>query len=166
MAGQPFTAADAAGNTIQEHMNRSSCVLARMDVMGHGADDNNTATTRERLDTVGAADVAATLQALATPSRLRILARLQEGPCAVGDLAEAVGMEASACSHQLRLLRNLGLVTGERRGRSIVYALYDHHVAELLDQALFHVEHLRLGLHDAPAAGDAVRESAPLQRFA
>ncbi|MFC9245525.1 ArsR/SmtB family transcription factor [Streptomyces sp. NPDC057136] len=118
--------------------------------MGHGADDTNAATTRERLDAVGTADVAATLQALATPSRLRILARLQEGPCAVGDLAQAVDMEPSACSHQLRLLRNLGLVTGERRGRSIVYALYDHHVAELLDQALFHVEHLRLGLQDAP----------------
>jgi ArsR family transcriptional regulator, nickel/cobalt-responsive transcriptional repressor len=121
-----------------------------MALMGHGVDTKSTATTRERLDTVGATDVAATLQALATPSRLRILARLQEGPCAVGDLAEAVGMEQSACSHQLRLLRNLGLVAGERRGRSIVYALYDHHVAELLDQALFHVEHLRLGLRDAP----------------
>lgn len=119
--------------------------------MGHGMDDKRAATTRERLDAVGTADVAATLQALATPSRLRILARLQEGPCAVGDLAEAVEMEPSACSHQLRLLRNLGLVTGERRGRSIVYALYDHHVAELLDQALFHVEHLRLGLRDEPA---------------
>jgi DNA-binding transcriptional ArsR family regulator len=122
-----------------------------MGAMGHGADARNTATTRERLDAVGTADVAATLQALATPSRLRILARLQEGPCAVGDLADAVDMEASACSHQLRLLRNLGLVTGERNGRSIVYALYDHHVAELLDQALFHVEHLRLGLRDTPA---------------
>ncbi|MFJ6565179.1 ArsR/SmtB family transcription factor [Streptomyces sp. NPDC091412] len=71
--------------------------------------------------------------------------------CSVGELAEAVGMEASACSHQLRLLRNLGLVTGERRGRSIIYALYDNHVAELLDQALYHVEHLRLGVHDIPA---------------
>ncbi|WP_405796607.1 ArsR/SmtB family transcription factor [Streptomyces sp. NBC_01506] len=131
--------------------------------MGHGMGDKNgdknSATTRERLDAVGTADVAATLQALATPSRLRILARLQEGPCAVGDLADAVGMEASACSHQLRLLRNLGLVTGEREGRSIVYALYDHHVAELLDQALFHIEHLRLGLHDTPA--EEAKPNAP-----
>lgn len=119
--------------------------------MGHGRDTTSGATSRERLDAVGTADVAATLQALATPSRLHILARLQEGPCAVGDLAEAVGMEASACSHQLRLLRNLGLVTGERHGRSIVYALYDNHVAELLEQALYHVEHLRLGLRDTPA---------------
>ncbi|MGZ0198919.1 ArsR/SmtB family transcription factor [Streptomyces sp. RM1] len=125
--------------------------------MGHGTDAITSASTRERLDAVGTADVAATLQALATPSRLYILARLQEGPCAVSDLAEAVGMEASACSHQLRLLRNLGLVTGERRGRSIVYSLYDNHVAELLDQALYHVEHLRLGLHDTPAEVTTVR---------
>ncbi|MEV2215816.1 metalloregulator ArsR/SmtB family transcription factor [Streptomyces sp. NPDC050997] len=117
--------------------------------MGHGA-DTRTATARERLETVGATDVAATLQALATPSRLRILARLQEGPCAATELADAVGMEQSACSHQLRLLRNLALVTGERQGRSVIYALYDNHVAELLEQALHHVEHLRLGLRDTP----------------
>ncbi|AQS66724.1 helix-turn-helix transcriptional regulator [Streptomyces pactum] len=118
--------------------------------MGHGADVETTATARERLEAVGAADVAATLQALATPSRLRILARLREGPCAATELADAVGMEQSACSHQLRLLRNLGLVTGERRGRSVIYALYDNHVAELLEQALHHVEHQRLGLRDTP----------------
>ena len=104
---------------------------------------SNTTTARERLDAVGATTVATTLQALATPSRLLILAHLQEGPCAATDLADAVGMERSACSHQLRLLRNLGLVNAERHGRSIVYSLYDNHVADLLDQALGHVEHLR-----------------------
>ncbi|MFF4111930.1 ArsR/SmtB family transcription factor [Streptomyces sp. NPDC001714] len=127
--------------------------------MGHGADGRTTtATARERLETVGAGDVAATLQALATPSRLRILARLQEGPCAATELADAVGMEQSACSHQLRLLRNLGLVTTERRGRSVIYALYDNHVAELLEQALYHVEHLRLGLRDTPVTAHTVAE--------
>ena len=118
--------------------------------MGHGMEERKRATARERLDTVGSASVATMLQALATPSRLLILARLAEGPCAAGELAEAAGMERSACSHQLRLLKNLGLVSGERHGRSIVYALYDHHVSELLDQAVFHVEHLRLGLTDQP----------------
>ncbi|OLZ65376.1 transcriptional regulator [Streptomyces sp. IMTB 2501] len=127
--------------------------------MGHRADaKTTTSTARERLETVGAAHVASTLQALATPSRLHILTRLQEGPCAATELADAVGMEQSACSHQLRLLRNLGLVTTERQGRSVIYALYDNHVAELLEQALYHVEHLRLGMRDkptAPATADA-----------
>ena len=48
----------------------------------------------------------------------------------------------------MRLPRNLGLVAGEWQGRSIVYALYDHHVTELLEQALHHVEHLRWELRD------------------
>jgi ArsR family transcriptional regulator, nickel/cobalt-responsive transcriptional repressor len=97
------------------------------------------------LDADTARDVAQTMQALATPSRVRILGRLRESACSVGDLAGAVGMEQSAVSHQLRILRHLGLVIGERRGRSVIYALHDAHVADLLDQAIFHVEHVRLG---------------------
>lgn len=120
--------------------------------MGHGAADE--AVQRKPLDAVVAAKVATTLQALATPSRLLILARLREGPMPATELAHAVGMEQSACSHQLRLLRNLGLVTGTRQGRSVVYALYDDHVAELLDQALYHVEHLQLGITDTSFEGD------------
>ncbi len=117
--------------------------------MGHGiATTEENAVPRMRLDATNAARVATTLQALATPSRLLILAQLREGPCAATELATAVGMEQSACSHQLRLLRNLGLVTGERRGRSVVYSLHDNHVAELLDQAVYHVDHLRLGIND------------------
>ena len=97
------------------------------------------------LDAAIAREVAQTMQALATPSRVRILGRLREGPSAVGELAAAIDMEQSAVSHQLRILRHLGLVIGERRGRTVVYALHDSHVADLLDQAVFHIEHLRLG---------------------
>jgi len=89
--------------------------------------------------------VAETMQALATPSRLRILGQLHGGPSPVNELAAAVGMEASAVSHQLRVLRHLGLVVGRREGRRIVYDLYDDHVSELLEQAISHVEHLRHG---------------------
>jgi DNA-binding transcriptional ArsR family regulator len=110
-------------------------------------------TPRERapqavLDAVSAAAVAETLQALATPSRLLILVRLRRGACSVTQLAQQIGMEQSAVSHQLRLLRHLGLVTGTRQGKNTVYALYDNHVAALLDEAVYHSEHLRLGLRD------------------
>ena len=43
------------------------------------------------------------MQALATGSRVRILACLREAPRSVGDLVEALEMEQSAVSHQLRL---------------------------------------------------------------
>lgn len=113
--------------------------------MGHGVERRARAT---HLDAGAAQAVATTLQALATPSRLLILSRLRESPATVGELAEAVEMEQSAVSHQLRMLRHLGLVQGQRSGRSITYALYDNHVAQLLDEAVFHAEHLRLGTPD------------------
>jgi DNA-binding transcriptional ArsR family regulator len=91
------------------------------------------------------------MQALATPSRVRILGRLHAGACSVNDLAAAVGMESSAVSHQLRLLRHLGLVVGTREGRRVLYELHDDHVGELLEQAISHVEHLRAGLSRATA---------------
>lgn len=111
--------------------------------MGHGADGHGAPAAA--LDAESAASVAATLQALATPSRLLILSRLRKSPMPVTELAESVGMEQSAVSHQLRLLRALGLVSGAREGRRIVYSLHDSHVAQLLDEAFYHVEHLRLG---------------------
>jgi ArsR family transcriptional regulator, nickel/cobalt-responsive transcriptional repressor len=120
--------------------------------MGHKAAMGGDPAPATRLDAASAAKIAVTLQALATPSRLMILTRLREEPCTVTDLAESAGMEQSAVSHQLRLLRNLGLVTGTRSGKNMVYALYDNHVAALLDQAVHHIEHLRLGIADAPAA--------------
>ena len=117
-------------------------------MMSHGVRGHETPS---RLSAEEARQVAQTMQALATPSRVRILACLREGPAAVGDLADAVEMEASAVSHQLRLLRHLGLVVGERVGRQVIYALHDDHVATLLDEAVFHTEHLRLG-HSNPVA--------------
>jgi ArsR family transcriptional regulator, nickel/cobalt-responsive transcriptional repressor len=110
--------------------------------MSHGVRGRTSAT---RLDRELAGTVAETMQALATPSRLLILDHLRRGPSPVGDLARAVGMEPSAVSHQLRLLRHLGLVAGERRGRRVVYALHDEHVGDLLQEAIGHAEHVRLG---------------------
>ncbi len=92
-----------------------------------------------------ARQVARVMGALSTPSRVRILGRLREGRCTVGELTAAVAMEQPAVSHQLRVLRDLGLVTGDRNGRHVTYGLYDSHVASLLDEALRHIEHLRQG---------------------
>lgn len=117
--------------------------------MGHGVEHRNTPPAK--LDGGSASSVAETLQALATPSRLLILSELRQGERSVTELAESVGMEQSAVSHQLRLLRSLGLVSGNRSGRSVVYCLYDSHVAQLLDEAVYHIEHLRLGFSERSA---------------
>jgi ArsR family transcriptional regulator, nickel/cobalt-responsive transcriptional repressor len=100
---------------------------------------------RTRIGRQMAGEVAEMMQALATPSRLLILDHLRDGPCSVGKLALAVGMEQSAVSHQLRHLRQVGLVVGRREGRRVIYDLHDTHVGELLEEALGHAEHVRLG---------------------
>jgi len=110
--------------------------------MSHGVAGRTTAAS---IDAPTARLIAERMQVLSSPSRVLILGRLKEGACSVGELAHAIEMEASAVSHQLRQLRHLGLVIGERHGKHIIYGLHDPHVAELLDQAVFHVEHLRLG---------------------
>lgn len=120
--------------------------------MGHAAQGR---TSPPSVDGETARQVAETMQALATPSRVRILARLRESPCSVGELADAVGMEQSAVSHQLRLLRHLELVVGERSGRRTIYALHDSHVGVLLEEAIYHVEHIRLGFPEPAGAGRA-----------
>jgi len=112
--------------------------------MAHGREHSDINRLLDDGDFARAA--AESVQALATPSRLRILARLHSGAASVNEIASAVGMESSAVSHQLRLLRHLGLVIGQRDGRQVVYELHDDHVADLLDQVVSHVEHVRLGL--------------------
>ncbi|HEX8976476.1 MAG TPA: metalloregulator ArsR/SmtB family transcription factor, partial [Solirubrobacteraceae bacterium] len=104
-----------------------------------------------------ARSVAETMQALATPSRVRILSRLGAGACSVGELARAVEMEQSAVSQQLRVLRHLGLVVGQRDGRQVIYALHDEHVRALLAETVSHTEHLRLGLAARPSRAPARR---------
>jgi ArsR family transcriptional regulator, nickel/cobalt-responsive transcriptional repressor len=75
----------------------------------------------------------------------------------VSEIARAVEMEGSAVSHQLRLLRHLGLVVGSRDGRQVVYELHDDHIADLLEQVVAHVEHVQLGL---AGRADAQRTAA------
>jgi ArsR family transcriptional regulator, nickel/cobalt-responsive transcriptional repressor len=113
----------------------------------------------DELDAAFSGSVAETMQALATASRVQILGRLRSGPASVGELAERVGMEPSAVSHQLRLLRHLGFVVGRREGRRVVYDLHNDHVAHLLDEAISHVEHVQLGLRGRTRAARRRRVS-------
>jgi DNA-binding transcriptional ArsR family regulator len=103
--------------------------------------------------------VADTMFALSTPSRVRILSELRERPRTVSELMTAIGMEQSAVSHQLRVLRDHGLVVAERKGRQRVYALHDKHVASLLDEAVGHVIQRARPAERKSASNDGVRRA-------
>lgn len=86
------------------------------------------------------AALAETFRVLGDPTRVRILDALSAGELCVCDIASLAGISESAVSHQLRLLRGMRLVRPRRSGRLVFYALDDHHIIELLKQALTHVE--------------------------
>lgn len=82
---------------------------------------------------------AALLQAAAHPTRLAVLLRLsRQGPRSSGGLARSLGVEQSAMSHQLRVLRDARLIAATRRGKQVIYSLVDQHVAHIAEDALSH----------------------------
>jgi ArsR family transcriptional regulator, lead/cadmium/zinc/bismuth-responsive transcriptional repressor len=74
-------------------------------------------------------------------ARLRLLERLADGDCCVGDLALAFETPMPTISQQLRVLHQAGLVTRRREGKHVHYALADHHVVELIHNAIAHAGH-------------------------
>lgn len=84
--------------------------------------------------------LAETFAAFSDLARVKILYALAQAELCVCDLAEIVGVTDSAVSHQLRILRALGLVKYRRDGRVVYYSLGDAHVRTLLAQGLEHVE--------------------------
>ncbi len=69
---------------------------------------------------------------LGDPTRLKILTCLATaGELCVCDLADILQMDTSAISHQLRKLRDGGLVTNERDGSTIYYRLAEEELQDL-----------------------------------
>jgi len=71
-------------------------------------------------------------KALGNPARVRVLEVLVEGERTVGEMQPLVGIEPSHLSQQLAVLRKAGLVVARKEGSTVVYAIKDPLVAELL----------------------------------
>jgi ArsR family transcriptional regulator len=73
-------------------------------------------------------------RALAHPARLRILGLLHRTPgCIGGDIVGAVGLAQSTVSEHLRILKTVGVITGEIDGPRICYALNPAALVPLAD---------------------------------
>ncbi len=73
------------------------------------------------------------------PTRLKILCSLLRHELCVCDLATLIGMNQSAVSHQLRLLKQGRLVKSRREGKTIFYSLADDHVETMVAQGMEHI---------------------------
>ncbi len=76
--------------------------------------------------------------AVADPTRFKILEALSCEELCVCDLADVAGISQSGVSHQLRLLRDRGLVAYRREANRAVYRLADDHVRDLIVIGLAH----------------------------
>lgn len=74
-------------------------------------------------------------QALAHPTRIRVLEILVRGGRTVQELQEAMSLDQPVVSQQLAVLRNQGIVSAQKEGLSVRYAVRDPLVGELLDVA-------------------------------
>lgn len=77
------------------------------------------------------------LASLGDPTTLRIINTLITNKMiCVSDIASKIGTSVSAVSHQLRKLRDLGLVRSERKGKMICYFLKDNNKLKFLRQVI------------------------------
>lgn len=84
------------------------------------------ALAESKLNALSSADaqlVARFFQVLADPTRVRLVKALADGKWCVSDLVQALEMDQPAISHQLKYLREHGLVAWERHGRHVYYTL-------------------------------------------
>lgn len=73
---------------------------------------------------------------LGDPTRFKMLYALSGQELCVCDLAAVLGMTSSAVSHQLRVLRNLGLVKFRKDGRMAFYFLANNEAISLVSEGL------------------------------
>jgi ArsR family transcriptional regulator len=85
-------------------------------------------------------DLAELFKVFGDTTRIKILYALLESELCVGDLAEYLGLTQTACSHQLRVLKNNKLVRFRREGKAVFCSLSDEHVKQILEKGMEHVE--------------------------
>ncbi len=103
-------------------------------------DDQVRQAQQNLIDGLTATYLAQTFQALADPTRVRLISALSKTELCVCDLAAVLGLTQSAVSHQLRSLRDLQLVKTRKEGRTVYYTLQDEHIRDLYERGLDHIQ--------------------------
>lgn len=101
----------------------------------HDGDDNTPRRPKKKSEVMTLGDarlVARYFQALSDPTRVRMIRALADQEWCVTDLTDALGMDQPAVSHQLKYLREMGLVTWTKIGRHVYYTLADPHLLHVL----------------------------------
>ena len=85
-------------------------------------------------------DLADFFKVFGDPTRLKILALLEQQELCVHDLSAVMEMQQTAISHQLKSLRQARLVKYRKEGKMAVYSLSDSHIKEIVSAGLQHIK--------------------------
>jgi DNA-binding transcriptional ArsR family regulator len=85
---------------------------------------------------------------LADATRVRLLWALLDAELPVNELARAVGKPPAGVSQHLAKLRMARLVRTRRRGTQVFYRIENSHVRQLVEDAIYHVDHAGAGVPD------------------
>ncbi|WP_280445637.1 ArsR/SmtB family transcription factor [Nocardia brasiliensis] len=97
-----------------------------------------TPVSRQPLAAAAAIELAAQFKALADPVRLRVLSAIASragGEACVCDVSEGIDVTQPTISHHLKVLREAGLLTSERRASWVYYRVVPqalHHLSQVL----------------------------------
>jgi len=86
-------------------------------------------------------DLADLFKVFGDSTRIKIICALFQSEMCVCDIAALLGMNQSAISHQLRVLKQARLVKFRKDGKVVYYSLDDEHVKKIFDQGLAHINH-------------------------
>lgn len=78
-------------------------------------------------------------KALSDYTRLKIVDSIKESELCVRDIAKRVGISQSLASHQLKKLKDNGIVKVRKDGLISYYSIKDEHVLKIYLNALSHV---------------------------
>lgn len=65
--------------------------------------------------------------------RLQIVHLLRQGPRRVNGIAEELGVGQATISRHLAVLRNVGILTAQRKGTDVIYAIANHRIPEICE---------------------------------
>ncbi len=84
-------------------------------------------------------DLADLFKIFGDTTRVKILYALFESELCVYEITELLGMNQSAISHQLKVLKDANLIGNRREGKTIVYFLADRHVSDIIARGFEHL---------------------------
>lgn len=91
------------------------------------------------LDESDLGDLAELFKVFGDATRISIMFVLLKQELSVGEIADKLSMNASAISHQLRVLKQAKLIKSRRSGKNIIYSLADDHVVTIIKQGVDHI---------------------------